>query len=197
MPVKTSSDTEIQPPEDYCPDRSQWVDDTEDVFYVPPELRADYCRTDAPPSNDDMRRLWNGGVRLNRVIRERRGRYVWAPPIPNTGNLAVFRPNSPDVIAVDALDELHVAVWRHTLRRNWAEKQIRVAEDIARWEAAQPRCEICSTLLAPSPPVYRPWTKGRGRLCPSCTEAINLAGALRHLETHRAAIDAYLEQHVP
>jgi len=200
MPVKTPADVgelAATPPPDYCPGRSQWATDPEDVFWVAPELRAAYCHPDAGPSQDQTRKLWNRAITLNRVVRERGGRYVWAPPIPNTGGLALLRPSSPDEIVVDPSDELHVSAWKHVLRRDKAAKQVFIAEDSKRREAALPRCEICSTLLVPSPPDYRPWTKGGGRLCSPCSETVNLAGALRHLETHQAAIASWLEARTP
>jgi hypothetical protein len=198
MPVKADPETvpagEVgsSPPGDYCPGRTSWVEDREDVFYVAPELRADYCRPDAPPSSAEMRKLWSGAIQINRVLEEGKG-YRWAPALRNTGNLAVLRPTSPDVITVDPADNLHVAAWTHALRRNWAEKQVRVAEDAERREAALPRCQVCAALLTPSPPVYRPWSKGGGRLCAACSEAVNLAGAMRHLDEHRDAIAGWLD----
>jgi hypothetical protein len=179
------------PPSDYCPGRSQWCDDAEDVFFVPAELRADYCRPDAPPADNQTRRLWAGGIQLNRVIRDGK-RFVWAPPIVNSGALAQLRPTSPDVIEVDPLDELHVAAWRHMLRRDWSERQLRVTEEIRRQDEARPRCRICGTVLVQNASQYGPWTQG-APLCPACAEAVNLAGAMRHLDEHRDAIARWLE----
>jgi hypothetical protein len=197
MPVKSDPETvpagevSASPPADYCPGRTSWVEDREDVFYVAPELRADYCRPDAPPSRDQTRKLWNGGIRLNRVVRDGK-RFVWAPPIRNTGNLATFRPTSPDETDVDPQDELHSAAWRHVLRRDWAEKQVRVAALYRANEASRPRCPICSSPLIHNAAQYGPWTKGAA-LCLACSEAVNLAGAMRHLDEHRDAIAGWLE----
>jgi hypothetical protein len=185
--------TDTQPPAGYCPGRTEWTDDPEDVFYVDPELRAVYCQTDAPPYPDDLRRLYDGRVEIQRVVRDPKGRYRAAPDIINTGNLALVRPVQVDLVRVDFGDELHVAAWRHILRRDWAQGQLRTVEQIRLQESLRPRCRVCQKVLIPSTqPALRPWSRGKS-LCPECAEAVNLAGAQQHLAAHHAAITSWLE----
>ncbi len=140
-----------------------------------------------------MAKLYDGRVTLNRVILEGK-RHVFAPSIQNSGPVAQLRPTSPDTIKVDPQDVLHVAAWRHFERRRWAQAQIRTEEDRRRLEAAQPRCEICGdVLINGGANTIGSGTKGRGRLCPPDADAINFEAARRRLETHRAAVEAWLE----
>jgi hypothetical protein len=111
----------------------------------------------------------------------------------NTGNLATLRPTSVDLVTVDPTDELMTAVWRHTRRVKFAEGVVRADEQIRRQEAAQTRCQICGALLTSSAPVYRPWSNGAA-FCSQCSEAVNLAGAERHLDENRGAIRSWLAE---
>jgi hypothetical protein len=192
MPTLTPNKT-VGPPDDYWWGR-HWCDDPQDVFYVEPELRPAYCSLDAPPTKENLRKLYDGGVQLHRVLRDAKGRCRPAPDIQNTGALAMVRPLSVDMVTVDFDDDLHVAAWRHALRLRFAENQVRAEQQSQAMEAGRPRCQICNaTLFSSSAPIYRPWSKGKGRLCALCSEAVNLAGAQQHLDAHRAAVTSLLE----
>jgi hypothetical protein len=197
MALKSPTETETAgelgtiPPADYCPDRTEWCADEADPFYTPPEERALICDPKAPPSNDDMRRLWNRQVTLNRIVRDAK-RYRWAPPIQNSGALALHRPTSADEIVVNPEDAVHVSAWRHGLRRRWAQAQIRSAAAMEAIERSQPRCRGCQSVVVSNVAEFGPWSHGKGLLCPACRAALDWAGAQRHLDEHRAALDALL-----
>ena len=188
----TTTTLGTQPPDDYCPGRKDWTEDQEDVFYVRPELRAAYCDPGAAPIRNDLRKLFEGQIRLQRIVRGPKGRYVTAPDIVNTGVLAQLRPTSVDRVTVTYDDELHVAAWKHTLRLRFAENMLRTDEQARQMEAARPRCRICGQGLTTSAPAYRPWSKGAA-FCSQCAEAVNLAGAQRHLDQHREDISRWLD----
>jgi hypothetical protein len=200
MPVKSDPDTETagevgaSPPADYCPGRTEWCSDPEDPFYAPVEERPYICDPNAPPSTADMRRLWAGELRINRVVRGPKGGYIWAPPLENSGSLRMLRPTSPDEIVVDPADHLHSSAWRHLLRRRWAQRQVEAARQMRANELAQPRCSICGVVVQTStPPHYSPWARG-GRLCPAHIAAVDLDGALEERARYQAEIDRYRKE---
>jgi hypothetical protein len=199
MAMKTEAGTAAElvgstPPPDYCPGRDDWCNDVEDPFYTPPEERPFICDPNAPPTTGELKKLWAGGLRINRVVPGPKGGYRWAPPIENSGALKMLRPTSPDEIVIDPADPLHTAVWRHQLRRRFAQRQLKAAEQMRANELAQPRCSVCSAVVHTSTPAhYSPWTRG-GRVCGRCAAAIDLRGAQLHLAEHQDKIDRYLEQ---
>jgi hypothetical protein len=201
----TAIEATTQPPANYP--AADWTDDPEDYFYVPSHLRGYYADQKAAPNARQIERLYEnlpfvggGRVQVDRIVTDASGRHVKADPIllGNAESRGLLGNLRAAMVVVDphaGTQSLPYRTWEHDARLEHATRKHSAAEAILSMQQSWPRCTVCG-VTRPGPDIcvhYGPFTKAR-TLCLACAEAVNTAGALRHLAAHQDRIDTLLGQ---
>jgi hypothetical protein len=107
-----------------------------------------------------------------------------------------MRPDTVRVRPVDGITTMAFQTWEHQCRMDRAVKSEQTSRTIRSMEASMPRCEICGVSHPFVGAKFGLWSRARS-LCNHCAAAVDLAGAQRHLTTHQAQVDTWLDRHSP